>query len=246
MCLIAGVDLVNAAIDSRFVTVEAYPFSHAAMPSCYECHLPHSAYQRIAERYSCGWLRKAAFAERRIPTTTITASIAGALAASAALRLGATRDRAAQRVFFDTISGTSTVTTLDRQPECAGCAMFACRPRVIAAGNDWVRRLSDATNSSGTFADPVLRLSDPLITGWQCANCGDHSGGVAYVDHRAADFDDRIALCRACGLRAVRVEIREEFAASELGQRFARTPPPAKYGLTDVGGAWICLDFEEG
>jgi molybdopterin/thiamine biosynthesis adenylyltransferase len=245
MCLIAGVDLVNAAIDSRFVTLETFPFAGDGIPSCYECHLPHSAYQRIAERYSCGWLRRAAFAERRIPTTTITASIAGALAASAALRLGATRERAAQRVFFDTIGGASTVTTLDRQPECAGCGMFARRPRVVAAGNDWVRGLSDATQSSGTLADSVLRLSDPLITDWQCANCGDHSGGVAYVDRRAADFDDGITVCRACGARAVRVEIREEFLASHLVQRFAGAPPPTKYALAQVGDEWICLDFEE-
>lgn len=245
MCLIAGVDLVNTAIDSRFVTVETFPFSAATAPACYECHLPHSAYQRMTERYSCGWLRKAAFAERKIPTTTITASVAGALAASAALRFADTAERAAQRIFFDTIRGTSTVTTLERQPECANCASFARRPRVIAAGNDWARRLSECTGPSMQADDPVVRLSDPLVTACQCASCGDTSHAAACVDRRATDFDDRITLCGACGLRSVRIEIREEFTVAEFLQRFRHARPPAKYALVQLGDEWICLDFEE-
>jgi molybdopterin/thiamine biosynthesis adenylyltransferase len=245
MCLIAGVDLVNAAIDSRYVTVETYPFSGESIPACYECHLPHSAYRRVAERYSCGWLRKAAFAEQRIPTTAITASIAGALAASAALRLGGARDGRARRVFFDTLGGGSTVTTLDRQPDCAGCGGFAQRPRVIGAGNDWPRRLSDATESGALGAGIAVRLSDPLITGYECASCGDTSRTAELVDRRAADFDDGIMRCAACGLRAARVLIRDELAAEELVTRFGSAPPPVKYALAQIGGEWVCLDFEE-
>jgi molybdopterin/thiamine biosynthesis adenylyltransferase len=245
MCLIAGVDLVNTAIDSRFVTVETFPFSAADMPSCYECHLPHSAYQRISERYSCGWLRKAAAAERTIPTTTITASIAGALAASAALRFADTRDRQARRVFLDTLGGASTVTALERQAECGGCGLLARRPHVIAAGNDWAQRLSEATGCNAASDGMVLRLSDPLITGYECVSCGDTSGGEAYVDRRAADFDERITLCARCRSRAVRVEIRDEFTANDLAARFGGAPPPAKYALTEARGVSICLDFEE-
>lgn len=244
MCCIAGVDLVNCGVDSRFVTVETFPFAGDATSACYECHLPHSAYQRIAERYSCGWLRKAAYAERRVPTTTVTASIAGALAASAALRLGSAENPAARRVFFDTLGGTSTVTGLDRQPECAGCGLFVRRPRVIAAGNDWARRLSEAAGGEAVAA-VALRLSDPLVTAYECANCGDTAGGAGCVDRRAADFDDRITLCGACGLRAARVEIRDELTAGEFIERFGRAPPPSKYALADIGGEWICLDFEE-
>lgn len=245
MCFIAGVDLVNTAIDSRFVTVETFPFSAGTLPACYECHLPPSAYQRLAERYSCGWLRKAAFVERKIPTTTITASVAGALAASAALRFAATADGTAQRIFFDTLRGTSTLTSLDRQPECPNCTGFARRPQVIAAGNDWLRRLSECTRQSARAPDLVLRLSDPVVTACQCASCGDTSHGAACVDRRAADFDDRITVCAACGLHAVRVEIREEFTTEELSRRFGLASPPAKYALAQVGDESICLDFEE-
>jgi molybdopterin/thiamine biosynthesis adenylyltransferase len=86
LCWIAGVDWINAGIDSRYVTVETFPFgsspreSSADLPACYECGLPPSVYERIAERYSCGGLQRAAARQRIVPTTTITASFAGAQA----------------------------------------------------------------------------------------------------------------------------------------------------------------------
>ncbi len=87
LCLLAGVDLVNSAIDSRFVSLEVFAHSQWDV-ACYECHLPESTYQRMALRYSCGGLLKRAFVEQKVPTTTITASLAGAMAAAAALGLG--------------------------------------------------------------------------------------------------------------------------------------------------------------
>ena len=48
LCWIAGVDWINAAIDSRYVTVESFAFgpspeeAGAAPPACYECGLPPS------------------------------------------------------------------------------------------------------------------------------------------------------------------------------------------------------------
>src|SRR3546814_3612844 len=41
-----------------------------------------SAYQRMAQRFSCGWLKKVSVAEKKIPTTVITAAYAGAFATS--------------------------------------------------------------------------------------------------------------------------------------------------------------------
>ena len=96
---LAGVDWINAAIDSRYVTVESFPFgsrpvqgsaggrADPAIVACYECGLPASVYRKIAERYSCGGLQRAAAAQRIMPTTAITASIAGAQAVNLALRL---------------------------------------------------------------------------------------------------------------------------------------------------------------
>ena len=92
LCHDLGRRWVNAAIDHRHASVEAFAFDRAgngiaidaeggaAPVACYECGLPDSVYARIAERYSCGGLQRAALAQRIMPTTAITASLAAALA----------------------------------------------------------------------------------------------------------------------------------------------------------------------
>jgi len=241
MCLIAGVDLVNAAIDARYVTVETFPFSTAARPPCYECSLPDSAYQRIAARYSCGWLRKRAAAERKVPTTAITASVAGALAASAALRLGPEAEPHARRVLVDTIGGASTVCSLTRRAVCGGCDVFAQRPRLFAARNDWHSEIAVDPSAE----DVELRLSDPIITGFACVHCGERAGGEAVLLRRASDFDDSITLCAACARRTVRVEIREDLTLGELVRLLGERPLPAKYVLARTAAGTVCIDLEE-
>ena len=66
--------------------------------ACYECGLPASVYQRIAERYSCGGLQRAAAAQRIMPTTAITASLAGAQAVNRALAPAADRRSAGSSI----------------------------------------------------------------------------------------------------------------------------------------------------
>jgi len=241
MCLIAGVDLVNTGVDSRYAAVEMFRFSQPELSACYECGLPDSAYRRIAERYSCGWLRKRAAGERKVPTTAITASVAGALAASAALRLGPEADTRPRRVLLDTIGGAATVAELARREACAGCGAFTTRPRLVAARNDWRAQLA----VDALLDDVLVRLSDPIITGYVCAQCGDESRAAEYCLRRAGDFDDRIIECPACGARAVRIEIRDQLTLGELAARFDRRPVPAKFVLVHSASGTLCIDLEE-
>lgn len=239
MCRIVGVDFVSAGIDSRHATVETFPFTADAPCGCYECHLPYSAYKRIAERYSCGGLRKAAAAERLVPTTAITASIAGALAASAALRLGRDAGGGARRVFFDTIAGTSSVSALERRAECIGCGDLGQRPSLVSVGADWPARIAALP------PDAAVQTSDPIIVGYECAQCGDRSRAGRYLWRRALDFDDRITICAACGTPGVRVDIRDEFTAAELASACPEAPPPVKFAIARLAEGALCLDFEE-
>ena len=242
LCLLAGVDLVNVGIDSRFASVETFEFSNAVEPqACYECHLPESAYRKMAERYSCGWLRRALQRHDQIATTAITASVAGALAVQAALRVGGTTGLRAQRVLLDTRTGTSTVTALSRNPACPGCAHLFPRPRRIAAGGNWRRTL--ATCAPGATA---VHLSDPVIFDHGCTRCAATGLAQRFVGHRADEFDDRIMRCDACGELAVRVDIRAEASVDALQRLFGDSPIPAKFLLANVGepGA-LCLDLEE-
>jgi molybdopterin/thiamine biosynthesis adenylyltransferase len=239
MCRIVGTDFVSAGIDSRHATVEVFPFAADASCGCYECHLPDSAYRRIAERYSCGGLRKAAAAERLVPTTAITASIAGALASSAALRLGREAGGGARRVFFDTIAGTSSVSTLERRAECVGCSDLGPRPAIVSARADWPACIAAVP------AAAAVQTSDPIIVGYECAQCGDRSRAGRYMWHRALEFDDRITICAACGTPGIRVDIRDEFTAAEFASTYREAPPPVKFVIARLPDGALCLDFEE-
>lgn len=242
MCLIVGVDLINAAIDSRHASVELFPLSQAEV-ACYECHLPESAYQRVAERYSCGGLRKAAWQERKVPTTAITASLAGAFAASLALRLGDAQSDGAFRIFCDSRNGASSRCLLARRPDCPGCSGFAVRPTRIRARNAWASALSGAT--PGEDENVVVRLSDPVIVGCHCVRCGSERDAESVRLRRARDFDERITCCESCAERSMRVDIRERFTAVELKASFGERPPPVKYLLAKAGDRLVCVDLEE-
>jgi len=242
LCLIARVDLVNTGLDSRWAVVESFPFSGAFDPACYECTLPESAYARVAERYSCGGLLRRARIERRIPTTAITASIAGALAASAALRLGGDEASHARRRLVDTVGGAASAVAIERRGNCPGCAQFAQPPRVIRTRNRW---MAPADPAADVVAEQPLLLSDALVTGYECASCGPLEQAGRYVNRRAGAFDDSIAVCPNCAAPSVRVEIRDTFTVGELSARFGGERVPAKFVLADINGGTVCFDLEE-
>jgi molybdopterin/thiamine biosynthesis adenylyltransferase len=241
LCLLAEVDLVNAGIDSRHASVELFRFAAPEPCACFECHLPHSAYSKVAERYSCGWLRRAMWAEDKVATTAITASVAGALAVQAALGVGQTAAAVSRRILFDTRSGASTVATLAPNPDCVACAPMWPRPRGVAARGDWARALAAHAGDAS-----AVRLSDPLIFDYGCVACGSSAHAWRYVGRRADQFDDGITRCQDCGELGVRVDIRAEAAVDELHQRFGSTPLPVKFLLARPGepGA-VCIDLEE-
>jgi molybdopterin/thiamine biosynthesis adenylyltransferase len=242
LCQIARVNLVNAGLDSRWAVVESFPFSSGEESACYECTLPESAYARIAERYSCGGLLRRARVERRIPTTAITASVGGALAVSAALRLGGEEACHAQRRLVDTVGGSASTVTIERRAGCAGCAALAQPPRVIRIRNHWP---SPVDPEAIIVAEQPLQLSDALVTGYECANCGPLEQAGDYVNRRAGAFDDGIAICPRCASPSVRVEIRDTFTVAELSTRFGGGSVPAKFALADINGGAVCFDLEE-
>ncbi len=249
LCWIAGVDWVNAAIDSRYVTVESFPFSSAVPSSgavnptpvaCYECGLPASAYQRIAERYSCGGLQRLAARERIIPTTAITASFAGAQAVNRALAATGRvpgNGLAAERWLLDTVTGRASVAALERAPLCPCCGDLPGKARIVAPGGADAHAVDEAARAAG--ADSV-RLSDRLVWRCHCANCGSTPATVAVELRAAARVPDSVAFCLQCRSPAISVELRDEFEAGELSERFAPGARiPARFAL--VGDT--CLDL---
>ncbi len=256
LCLLAGVRFVNAGIDERFVSVETMPFEHsrglgAQQPcACYECHLPASAYQRVAQRYSCGWLRRALQAQRSVPTTAITASMAGALAVQAALNVGGEAALGTRRVLLDTRSGSSTVSQLAHNPGCAACSEWPAgtpRPRLLHATGGWQAALREHAPQ----AHAVL-LSDAVIFGAVCNACAGTQAQTRLAGRRAQDFDDSVMRCTECQALAVQLDIRSEALVPELEKHFAETHLPVKYLLVqaqagkpaDAPTPTLCLNLE--
>lgn len=242
LCWIAGVDWINAAIDSRYVTVESFPFAQrdgvAEPPACYECGLPPSVYQRIAERYSCGGLQRAAARQRIVPTTAITASMAGAQAVNRALRIGPV----AERWLFDSHGGSATVARLSPAPDCPGCGDHPRHARIVKLFAGTAFAVDEAARAAGAQS---VRLSDPLIWQCDCANCGATEATRAVELQAAGRVSDTITFCTTCASDAIRVQIRDEFEPGELTERFAaqaaaHVAVPARFAIAGD----TCLDLQ--
>ncbi|HMN79479.1 MAG TPA: ThiF family adenylyltransferase [Burkholderiaceae bacterium] len=279
LCLLTGTPWVNAAIDSRNVGVDVFPFGGAPpaeggdaggvaygaadaapaadaasdgadaaadvagtaaapsaddAPACYECMLPESVYQRLAERRSCGGLRRAAAREQLIPTTAITASLAGAAAVAEGLRItgcdrraaGATTTSApaAERLFSDALTGRGSRLRVARSPMCAGCGLT---PRSVR----WLGPVRSAAAAAQLLAgrvtpDEPVMLSDALIWRCECRRCGRLPQIIADEGRRAASVTDRLAICPQCGATSVAIDIRDGCTLAELCERFGDAPLP--------------------
>lgn len=246
LCWLAGVDWINAAIDSRYVTVESFPLSapgdglreagshDSGGVACYECGLPSSVYERIAERYSCGGLQRAAARQRIVPTTAITASMAGAQAVNQALRPRA----AGQRWLFDSHSGRVTLATLTRSPACPCCGDHPRAATIVQLPGATAVELDEAARAAGAGS---VRLSDPLIWECDCVNCGRTDATRAVELQRAGHVSDAVTFCMQCRSEAIRVQIRDDFEVGELSARFApQVAVPARFAIVGT----TCLDLQ--
>jgi molybdopterin/thiamine biosynthesis adenylyltransferase len=232
LCAIAGTPFVNVGIDSRFVVVEHFPFRTEWVAPCYECALPPSAYAAMATRYSCGWLRRIAGAERKIPTTIITASAAGALAVSVYLRsLSAPDAASAFRYFQDSFNGIATRTEIGRTDGCAGCADLLPARVVVTAP----RSATSALAALDAVAVGPLLFSDRVLTHIACPTCEPGNPGTL-VFERADAHDETLMLCPTCNERSRTIRIQEEFSLGELRERYAGCHLPGKFVTATVNG----------
>lgn len=238
LCRLAGVDWVNAAIDARHVSVEQFWFSGAVPSACYECALPESVYQRVAERYSCGGLQRAAWREKIMPTTTITAALAGAHAVNAALRLGADQpSQVARRLLIDSTTGRAAPAEITRNDACPNCSALPHRARRLSGKS--ANALGAQLRAAAVDAADV-RLSDALIWRCACRRCGPRPRTSAYEGMPARLHSETITHCADCGEAAVAVEIRDSFTSDELAERFGENPPPVRYALAGD----VLVDFQ--
>ena len=243
LCKLWGVNLINTGIDSRHAVVDTFPFAREPDASCYECTLPASVYQRMSQRYSCGGLKKIAFIEKRIPTTVITASLAGSLAASQALRFGAPAHKGSRRIFADSITGASTASDLPARADCPVCAQIKAPVQISRVRASLRAELAPLTRSNAPETGDIT-LPEPVIVSYQCKACGRGEGQDKPLLWRAADHDASLANCKACaGGGAVDIQIRDKLPLTVLAEA-KHLPVPFVMSASDWGTHVFVLERE--
>ncbi|MGD9711728.1 MAG: ThiF family adenylyltransferase, partial [Thermomicrobiales bacterium] len=236
LCYLARTDFVNIGIDSRSVLVELFPFSRTVTVGCLECNLPGSVYMRIAERYSCGQLRKLSFVEKKVPTTIITSTAAGSLAVSLGLRLGSgDGEPEARRIYMDTISGSLTRSALGKSEVCACCGRFDEEPVILKCRAD----INGLPFEAGT--DATVIASEPILASYRIAGQDEEH----LVFRCASEFDSTFPASVANDPGAVDLEIRDQFPLGELSKRFAGRAMPCKFAIVSGGNGTFVYEFAE-
>jgi hypothetical protein len=221
------------AIDSRFAVVERFPFTPGRRCACYECGLPPAAYTAISARYSCGWLKRVAITERKIPTTILTSSTAAALAVSLHLRPARDGDDSrAWRHFQDSFTGLTTRTEIAQLEGCPGCGDLLDRRLIVSARRRVEHRLEVV--ASGDEPLNVL-FSDRVLTHVRCSRCAP-GGASSVVFDRADRYDERLITCPDCGDRAREIGLRDQFTLEDLVRGYAGRDIPGKFVMATLGG----------
>ena len=238
IALIAGCDWINLAIDARSIVVDVFPFkSSLALPACYACQLPDSVFERMAQRYSCGGLQRAAYLQEKVPTTAITASIVAAQGLSEMLRLVHTRagkgvgqfaaqpialDQSSRR-YFDTLSFVATNSIIPHHADCAGCSLTPRNAPIETPKNQTTLfSLLRYLNKN----DELLKLSNPVIIGATCQLNNAHSP-VHVRGMRATTVSDNATWCPQCADHSIAIEVQSHLSFDEFATLLPSLKPDA-------------------
>jgi molybdopterin/thiamine biosynthesis adenylyltransferase len=241
LCLMLGTDFYNTGIDSRNATVEAYQFRSSPDCACFECSLPTSVYSTLQKRYSCGWLKKVAYEEKKVPTTAVTSSVAGSMIVAMAMnRLHSHPDAptGAVRLFQDTVSLHTTMSAVSRSDGCPACSRSALRVVRIAA------RRECALGSLPVFpkaSEVEVSLSEPVLVDGHCNRCHRHLEW--YESTRRVD--DSATVCPGCGDTSVTLRLVESLSLEELESVFAGRRIPCKYLTFRAEGMNVLVELED-
>jgi len=219
---VAGIDFVNVSLGADGITVESFPFGSDPECACLECEIELTADAGLPQA-----------------PDPIATSIAGALAAAAALHCSG---HGARRLSIPELNGASTSVRLERRLGCPACTTAWRAPRIIHTRNRWSAR-DFLRPDAPALAAQVVRLSDALVTACECADCGPVAALAGMVNRPAAQFAATPPACPGCGA-AVQIESCDAFSLGELTERFGGGPVPAKFALAEIGGATVCFALE--
>jgi len=240
LCLLAGVDFYNTGIDSRYVCVESFPYSKEPDCACYECALPSSVYEAVKKRYSCGWLKKVALEEKKIPTTAITSSIAGATAVGIILQRLCNHSQSlkgSKRFCCDTITLNSTISDIRRNDSCPGCYNTLHDYKYYrSSGNEIPSKLE----SLPFVEDFEITFSEDIVFYLECKRCGQRTP----LFESAHKLNDAITYCSKCNMQSNIVYIKDRLVFSEFHEIFGKRKYPGKFIKFSLKGVNLLIERE--
>lgn len=225
LCLMTSIDFINIGIDSRYVSVEYFPFSSKVDCACLDCNLPPSAYSAVQKRYSCGLLRKTAIDEKKIPTTAITSSLAGSVAVSLLLNRIINQSVVfleSKRYLFDSITLYSTISNLIRKEDCFVCGNIDPSSRkYLAKRSSFVKQIIPIENDCGG----EIILSEPIVTRTICKLCG----RVQEFYESSRNLTDGVTYCSHCNEFSCDVESVDRLRLLDFATIFKGKSISCKY-----------------
>lgn len=242
LCSLFSKDFINTGIDSRNASIEVYPFSKHKHSACYQCNIPTGVYAEISRRYSCGWLRNLAVQEKVIPTTPITASLAGAMAASIAIRLQNDTYEQSQRTFIDSHTGTSLLSRFDFNENCSVCSNRFSSLIHLKSSPDihsLIFNLPRAMNNK-----IQITTSEPILTEFRCVSCNPNPKDSTVVFKNADSFTSEFSICKKCGQISKDIAIKDKFTISELLRKYKGRRFPCKFVTTEINGTKLVIEME--
>jgi molybdopterin-synthase adenylyltransferase len=233
LCMLAGVSLINTSIDHRNLQVGWYPFAMSKTtqkhPACFACHLSPNVFESIANRYSCGRLRKALSKDGLVPTTIVTTALVAGMTTS--LVMQALHDEAPATSWvwnLDSKTGQARQSVRSPDEECAYCQTTPVNPSHIP----WSRTSQSSIQSLFTHAGTVA-IIDPLLQSVVCHACGAAEPTANVLRKPAWQYTDQLLRCQQCGNNAREATLISEIRASDV-QAYCESdnPPIVAYTLS--------------
>ena len=243
LCYLTKTNFINLAIDSKFVTIDNLPFSLKSNSSCYECSLPETIYNQISKRYSCGWLKKVAFNEKKIPTTIITSSVAASIGVSNALNFeNINNNNAFTKIFIDSTNGYASKSKITKKDSCPGCNYI--NDNIIFYKSN--PAINNKLSSNIIEENIYIYLSDPLIFDGKCTNtqCS-YKINEDIILKTANNFNSSLTFCTNCKDNTILFEIKDRISLKNLLENYKDYVLDCKYIYFIRNGKLTVIEMEK-
>ena len=221
--------LINTGIDHRFASVEIFPFNFSDDCACYECSIPHSVYEKISSRYSCGWIKKIYQENNVIPTTSITASTVAAIAVSQLFECLKTNNNnvskilnLSTRVLLDTRELTTSKVNLTRKTSCPSPSHRDKEFKLTSASRDFHIHQNIFSEIGFELTNTYVEFSEPILLSTR-KNQKIHQ----ILFDLAENFDENVLMVD--GERILDADISWGMTLDELNKNYGDKKIPCKY-----------------